>query len=104
MGAAEWREADDLCSRAALLDSLNVAPTPSTVACLAITCTKDDAKTCQHVYGGNSQHECWDSLLLCIERLEIPKYGRFKTCICLILKYCSHSREGAVNAFVDKTE
>ena len=45
---AEWREADDLCSRAALLDSLNVAPTPSPVACcLNITCTKDDAKTCQ---------------------------------------------------------
>ena len=50
MGAAEWREADDLCSRAALLDSLNVAPTPSTVACLAITCTKDDAKTCQREF------------------------------------------------------
>ena len=50
MGAAEWREADDLCSRAALLDSLNVAPTPSTVACLAIACTKDDAKTCQHEF------------------------------------------------------
>ena len=46
MGAAEWREADDLCSRAALLDSLNVAPTPPPVACLAIT-NKDDAKTSQ---------------------------------------------------------
>ena len=36
MGAAEWREADDLCSRLlppTALDSLNVAPTPSLVAC-----------------------------------------------------------------------
>ena len=35
MGAAEWREADDLCSPLlppTALDSLNVAPTPSPVA------------------------------------------------------------------------
>ena len=39
MGAAEWREADDLCSPLlppTALDSLNVAPTPPPVAFLSL--------------------------------------------------------------------